>query len=393
MAFSDSLINLRGWCVFAADGDFPERFLNLCSRAGIGLWDIERTENGIVARTVASRYKKLRYPAKKCSLRLRVREKRGLPFRLYPYRKRSGFALGLFLFFSIIWLMSNFVWFINIPDVSDELRPKLMQILDDAGVRQGALRSRIDGGNIAKQIEYGMPELMWATVNTYGSSVTVDIREAKKVEKKIDNEEPCNVVAEKAGMIISVENMCGSTCVSAGQTVAKGDLLISGIVEYANGDITAEHAWGSVYARTDHEYSATIPYIYTSPRRTGNVLTSYRLFILGLELPLGRPPADGGYELETKERPLTVLGVKLPFSLITERRYEVKNTMRLLTHDEAAETAREELARTALIPSGAETLNFEEIEQFGEDSVTITQKFSLREDIAKQELILFGDNI
>ena len=102
MPKADFLTQARGFCEFRADGVFPERFLNLCSGAGMGLWQIERTKTGIKAHIIASRYKKLRPLAKKCSLRLHVEKKHGLPFTLIPYRKRSGFVLGLFLFCGII---------------------------------------------------------------------------------------------------------------------------------------------------------------------------------------------------------------------------------------------------------------------------------------------------
>ncbi|MBE6764958.1 MAG: hypothetical protein E7546_03640 [Ruminococcaceae bacterium] len=392
MPKADLLTQARGFCEFRADGVFPERFLNLCSGAGMGLWQIERTKTGIKAHIIASRYKKLRPLAKKCSLRLHVEKKHGLPFTLIPYRKRSGFVLGLFLFCGIIWLMSQFVWFIQLPEVSPELRPQLEQALEDSGVRAGALTSRVDGSLIATKLELELPGIMWITVNTYGSSVTVDLREIQTLNPVVGNDEPCNVVAAKPGIIISADAMGGEAQVSAGQTVAAGDLLISGIVEYQNGSVSMLHAWGDVWARTDYEFSCTVPYLYTSVERSGKVTTNRRLFLLGFEIPLGYTKYEGECELEVSKQTLNVLGVELPFSLITENRYETVNLMRMISEDEALAIARQDISAQLESCSGIEILSRVENVKTDETGITVTLKITAKENIAKQELILFGDN-
>lgn len=392
MAFTDMLTQMRGWCSFRADGIFPERFLNLCSSSGIGLWHIERTESGVKAHIIASRYKKLRPIAKKCSLRLHVESRHGLPFTILPYRKRSGLVLGLFVFCGILWLMSQFVWFISIPAVSPELQPKLEQSLEDCGIKAGALASRIDGELLATKLELELPNIMWITVNTYGSCIAVELRETQKLDIVVDNNEPCNIVAEKPGIIISTDVMGGQAQVEAGQTVAKGDLLISGIVEYQNGTVSMLHAWGNVWAKTDYELTATVPYLYTSYQRSGKVITTRRIFALGLEIPIGKIPSDAKYELETDTKQLDIFGVKLPFSLITERRYEMKNVMRYISEHEALEIARADIADQQSKLGDLEIISCTESINIGENEITVTQKISAKEDIAKQELILFGDN-
>lgn len=388
----DIFTQLRGFCTFRADGVFPERFLNLCSSHGLGLWHIERTASGIRAHIIASRYKKLRPIARKCSLRLHVEKKRGLPFTLMPYRKRSGFVLGIFLFCGIIWLMSQFIWFIQIPEVSPELRPLLEEALVDSGVRPGSLASRIDGDLVATKLELELPDIMWITVNTYGSSISVDLREIETKKPVIDNEEPCNVVASKPGVIISAEAMGGETAVEAGQTVAAGDLLISGTVEYQNGSVSMLHAWGSVWARTDYELSSTVPFMYTSTQRSGKVMTNRRLFALGFEIPLGYSRQEGNWELEVSKQTLNVLGVDLPFSIITENRYETVNLMRMISEDEAIAIARQDISEQLKALSGIEILSSFESVKVDENGVTVTAKITAKEDIGRQELILFGDN-
>ena len=39
----------RGTLQFTAAGPYPERFLNLCSGGGVGLWNTRRTAEGVTA--------------------------------------------------------------------------------------------------------------------------------------------------------------------------------------------------------------------------------------------------------------------------------------------------------------------------------------------------------
>ncbi|MBQ9993161.1 MAG: sporulation protein YqfD [Clostridia bacterium] len=390
MLLTDIITAARGSCKFAAVGDFPERFLNLCSRAEMGLWDIKRTEDGLTARIIASKYRRLRPMAKKCGLRLSVKERKGLPFRMMPYRKRAGMPLGFILFWGIIWLMSLFVWFIDMPQVSPEVQPKLQEALEQSGVVTGALRSRLDGNMLSTELEMKVNELSWAGVSIIGSRVIVDVRELEKIAPPIDSSQACNIVASKGGVIISAQALEGVVEIEVGQAVAKGDLLIGGVVELAGGSIEMVHSRGEVWAKTDYELQSTVSLHHREAERTGRCITIRRLMALGVEIPLhiGKLP-EGDFERENESWQLSLGSADLPLIVRTERWYERKTVNREIDHDEAERLAREDIERQIEQLGEVEILSREEEISYYDDSVVISVSLSAKEEIGVKELILF----
>jgi len=380
---SDVSVFLRGSCRFSASGDFPERFLNLCARADMGLWDISREDNGITARIIAGRYRRLLPYARRCGVKLKVHRRFGLPFRLTPYRRRPGMPLGFLLFCGMIWFLSLFVWSVRMPALSPEVSEKTSAALEDMGVRVGSLRSEIDGNRMSIELQLRVPELTWAGISTYGSCITVEAKEYEPVAARTEPGQPCNLTAARDGIIVSIEPLRGSVEVKKGDAVVKGDLLVSGVVEHLDGTVQITDASAKVYASTVHELSCTMPFRQYESRRTGRVITRYRVRMLGLELPLlsiGRP--DGNYEHEYSDRKLAVGSLELPFEVRTERCYELENHTVIYDASQAESLAVKELEKQI------EAMKFEEIldrrMRVSQDDkgVTVVLTLTVLEDIA-----------
>jgi len=380
---SDISIYLRGSCSFSAEGEFPERFLNLCARSDMGLWDISRSESGISARVIASRYRKLLPLARRCSIRLRITGRHGLPFRLLPYRRRPGMPLGFLLFCGMIWFLSLFIWSVRLPELSPEVSPKVAEALDDMGVSVGSLRSGVDGNRMSIELQLKVPELTWAGISTFGSSVTVEAKEYEPVVLPSEKGQPCNLVASQDGIILDIELLRGDAQVECGQAVVIGDLLVSGVVEHLDGSVQITDASAAVWARTTRELSCTMPFRQTVTQRTGRLITRHRVRLFGLELPLAaRMEANGLYEREYSERHLSVGSMELPFEVRTERCYELEELPVVYTAEQAAELAMKELERRAAALGCAEIIERECTVSEGERGVTVRMTLTVRENIA-----------
>lgn len=381
---------LRGSCRFTASGIFPERFLNLAARSDLGLWDIRRSGEEISARIIAGRYRELLPLARKCGIRLHVREKHGLPFRLLPYRKRAGMPLGFIIFCGLLWLLAQFVWIVDIPQVSPELQQKLEKEIYDVGIRQGMLRSGIDAELMSVELQLNCRELSWAGISSSGSHVTVDVREMEKPIKQTDSDKPCNIVAAKDGVVISVTATDGQAVVEAGQAVAKGDLLISGVIEYSGGYVSMTHAQGTVEADTFYQLTSEVPYSIERRERTGRVVTIRRLMLLGFEIPLyvNREP-EGSFEREHEEWTLTAGGSALPLTVRTERWYELRTVNRIITPEEAEAIARKDIEEQEKALGNIELTSRTESFERGSSGVKMVVSVTAKENIAQSELILF----
>ena len=382
---------LSGVCRFDADGDFPERFLNLAARADLGLWDIHRKNGKINAYIIASRYRLLRPMARKCGLRLRITEKHGLPFMLLPYRNRVGMPLGFLIFCGLIWFLSLFVWFIDMPVVSDEVQPKLEQAVYDCGLRQGVQRSSLDGARLGEELMQSVDELSWAGVSIIGSHVVVDVRELEKIAPPVDKSQPCNIVADESGVIVSVTAEDGEILVIREQTVARGDLLISGVVELSNGSIELVHSRGEVLARVDHQLTCEIPFAQRNIERTGRVVVLRRLMLLGIEVPLyGSKLPEGQFERESSEWYLTAGKEKLPLCVRTEYWYEQKPVNRIISAEEATALALADIEAQLDAIDCLEVLSFSQRIDEDDDCVRVSANVTTLEDIALDSAILVG---
>ena len=83
-----------------------ERFFNHCARCGIVLWGMQAGETpGAWIR--AGQYSQLLGCARSAHCRLRVEEKRGLPFRTYWLRRRKGLVTGAVLGAVILTILSQ----------------------------------------------------------------------------------------------------------------------------------------------------------------------------------------------------------------------------------------------------------------------------------------------
>ncbi len=383
----------RGWCRFKVTGDFPERFINLCARSEMGLWDIVRRSGdeaaALEANIIAARYRSLLPIARKCGVRLRVREKGGLPFRLLPYRHRVGMLTGFAFFCGIIWILSFFVWTVELPQLSPELNDRFSKAVYDCGVRVGVRRSGIDGKQIASELQLKVSELSWVGVITNGSRVTIDARELDEFDIPPDTDTPCNVVAKMGGVIMDMEGISGHIEVEKGDTVAEGELLVSGVIELSSGGVIISHASGKVLARVERTITSRIPLKQLVPERTGRVINIRRVDLLGMELPLyiGKTP-KGSFEREMSNWQLTVGDTKLPLGVRREKWYELAMHEQLITPEEAEAMADNELSAQLAALKYEELISSERTVTADENGVTVSQKLILKENIARHEPIL-----
>ena len=84
----------RGTVQFTVVGPYPERFLNLCSQGGVGLWSTRRVENGITACCAQCHRPRLEYYAQKSGCALEIGRCSGMKNTARRYRRRTGLWIG-----------------------------------------------------------------------------------------------------------------------------------------------------------------------------------------------------------------------------------------------------------------------------------------------------------
>lgn len=315
---------LKGYVSFTVIGAFAERFLNLVTRAGISIWNISRKGEVITACTVARDYKRLRTPAKKSGIRLRLNNRYGFPFHARKYRKRAGLLLGAAIFIGFILFMSQFIWTIEIFGNVQVSRFEILKALESEGIKVGGYKNNIDVPMAKQRLLLVLNDLSWITINLSGTTAVVEVKERTKEPKMESIDKPCNIIAAKSGQILKMEVSDGTAMVKKGDVVKAGDILVSGIIEDKFANHAFKHAGAKVIAQIQEHRKYNVPLVTEVTRYTGKERTKRLVSLLNTDLPIwfcGSTEFD--YQLEATKEQLSLFGIELPITYIEERYREV----------------------------------------------------------------------
>lgn len=276
---------LFGYINFRAYGGFADRFINLCTKDEIPLWNIRNINGNITASTTIEGYLSIRSAARKSGMRLRVTEKKGLIFFLKRNKLRTGLFLGFALSALIITILSQFVWSVSLVGNVTLDDDYILSTFEKYGVCVGSKISSVDTELAAQNAMSEIEKLSWASVNLKGSVMVIEVREKTDAPEIYDDKTPTNLVAGEDGIILSIDVLYGNEEVKPGSAVLKGDLLISGLISHPDGSESVIHADGYVKAlvKKNKTFSYTDFALYSQITEK----TRSKLFFFGLQIPMG----------------------------------------------------------------------------------------------------------
>lgn len=381
---------LRGSVKFSFSGGFTQVFLNACLLHGLNLRFLRKKGDIFTAYLPAADYHKIRPLVKKSGVKARVLQKYGFPFWLHEHRKRYVLAAGILFFLGSLWLFPKFVWEIRISGNESVPSQSIYRALEEIGVSRGMQLKDLDYDNLRQDLILQLPELSWCSLNINGSVVTVEVRE--RVYAPLKNDTPCNLIAKCDGYITQADVYVGTPLVKSGDAVVKGDLLVSGVVEYQNGHTEFKQAKAKILAQTERIITVKQPLRITQEVRTGQVKRRRVLELFHLRVPLYLGSVTGSFEQETQVQALRANGHVLPCSVITSDFFETEKTVITLSQQEAIAAARKQVnQRLEQLADGTQILQSEESVTLTDDAVCITQKILCLEDLCEQKVILISE--
>jgi len=351
---------LRGYVIIIVEGFFIEKFINICARRRIHLWDVRiQRERRVTARVSISGFRLIRPVARKTGCRVRLLKKRGLPFVFSKYRRRKAFFAGAVLFVVLINVLASFVWSIEITGNEKLDTVFLENVLAANGIKTGALKYRIDTRRAVDRMMLEIDRLSWISINIKGTKVKVQVREREDIPEIVPRHIPCDIIARKDGIIRQVIAKEGIEAVAEGDTVKKGQVLISGRVPVKGEEqYRLVHAMGTVRARTWYEDEAPVMFTRTETLRTGRVIRDHSLVLFSKELDLVRRKVGFSEYVTDEVRKKLTIGDDLvfPFEWVTVNYYEVATMEAHISEEDARETAAREAYEKALgrVPEEAE---------------------------------------
>ncbi len=216
-------------------GHAPERFVNMCKHKEIELWDLTVRGNNYTCYMYANHFKNIKSFARKTKVHIRIIERHGLAFWLFRYRKRKLFFMGIILAISIIYGLTRFIWQIDIAgnvSVTDDV---LYEYLQENNIYHGMRRSAVDCDAICKKIRLDFNEIIWVSTSLEGTHLEITVREGSnpgsQTEESTDHPD---IIANVDGTIFAMITRAGMPQVNIGDSVKKGDILVSSIIEIKN---------------------------------------------------------------------------------------------------------------------------------------------------------------
>ena len=357
---------LRGYLKIRITGYSPERFLNLCKHKEIAIWGLEAKGNAYEMYMTVSDFRKLKPILRKTRTRISVLERCGVPFFFHKYRKRKVFFAGVFISLMLVFLMSKFVWNIEISGnqtITDEV---LLEYLETQEVYHGMWKKNVKCESIVTNIRKEFNDIIWVSASLDGCNVIIQVKENTDTFQVSQTEEnPADLISTADGTIVEIITRSGVPCVKEGDTVKRGDLLISGTVEVKNdaGEVVREDyktADADVYAEVVISYEDFCETICQEKVYTNRCHKLVYLDLFGYRVRLGiRKSETKNYEVYSEETQLKLnQNFKLPivYGECRGKEYKLQNRERTKEEKQAILNHNLELYCTELEESGVEIL-------------------------------------
>ena len=100
---------ILGYVRIEVEGYYIERFINICRNKKILIWNLKREKGVRLYLNIGiGDFKKLTEIARKTKCKIKIQNKRGIPFILNKYKKRKIFAIFLIIISVCIYISSNY---------------------------------------------------------------------------------------------------------------------------------------------------------------------------------------------------------------------------------------------------------------------------------------------
>lgn len=368
--FSKVFRYCRGRVYIKAQGEKLSAFINEAIRDGIVFYHAKRMSDSFTAQINIEDFSRLRRAARAADIKLSIRAKYGFPFVAHRWRKRKGLIAGLFIIFTALTILSQFVLSVSVEGNSRIPEGIIISEAEKLGVKQWVLKKQLNLEELSKQLQENNPDLVWVTMEERGTNIRIRLVEKTLPQKVVYQGD---LIAAKSGLVEEVIVIQGQPAVKEGQMVNAGQILIKAegsMVEYsfdADGHdafqeniVNAPAAKGFVRGRVWYSADIEVPLEEDIVEKTGKSAVGWGIKIGNRVIMITNqhtPYADSAEETHTYVLP-SWRNWSFPVEII-KKYYEEKHTVHVIrTVTEARELAesraREELQKK--IPEDAEIL-------------------------------------
>ncbi len=239
---------LKGYVILQAEGMSLARLLRRLSENGVRVRGLREERAGSIRfETDVKGFFRLHALKRGLPVRIHILERHGFPFLLQRLRKRPVLWIGTAAVLIGLFLFSQRIWLIRFEGIETIDRAELSDLLKEHGIRIGARPKGPVLITAANDLSVRIRDAAWIGLDREGITLKVSVVEALPESEKHAQTVPSDIVADRDGIITKILVTRGQARVKIGDTVHKGDVLISGTVirkdasyqTWANGTVCA----------------------------------------------------------------------------------------------------------------------------------------------------------
>ena len=383
-----------GYIRISIEGYYIERFINICGNEKITIWNLKRNKNVKLELNIGIRdLKKVAKIAKQTKCKMKIIKKKGLPFLFNRYRKRKLFFVFLLVIIIGLGISSNFVWNIQIVEEDKGSIENLYQDVVESGLEIGKMKSKINTKDIINKVRLKRNDIAWMGIELKGTNAIVKVVKATAKPEIVDDNEYCNIVSDKQGIITKINAQNGTIAVKVGDTVNVGTTLINGWMEGKYTGLRYVHAKGEIQAKVWHTKNKKILYNATEKTETGNIENKYQIKINNFEINLSKRLSKFKiYDTIVLENKFKIFSdFYLPISLVKITNKEIKEEQKNYNVEQAKDLGIEQLQEELdnEIEDKSKVVNKIINTYEKEDGIEVYVTYEVLEDIGTNEKIVF----
>ena len=297
----------------------PSQLINELSLSEIEVLDFRETGNCRYSFLLpAAQTERAFQISTRCGAELRIVRRSGFLHFLRRFRRRAYLLLLPLPIICFFLFLSTRIWQIDVSGNVTLSRAEILSALEEMGVYPGVSGLHLDNPQIRSRMQEALGRLSWLTVQVHGSRALVVVRERRAPPEIVDETEAREVAAAKTGTIDKMHVLEGRALVHRGDTVLKGQTLITGILTDRQEEQRKVHAMGRVWAWTWYEKSLELPLQIWEKVYSGEVKKRYSLKIGDLRLNFYNDSSiyrDGYDKIQTENR-AELFGLPLPICIL-----------------------------------------------------------------------------
>ena len=304
----------------------PERLVNAALMQGAEFAEVRRiSPRTILVSGNESAAKLMQALCKQYRIDCKILRRQGKPVLRERMRSRITLFPALILCAILCALVLSRVWLIDVRfthAAAPGQEAMIHSLLRESGVHPGMRAKNLDASVLQKQLLAQTGAYSHIGVRRQGICLLIEAAAETPAPEVYDLNQSRDLVSAMDGVVASVNVRSGQACVSVGDTVRKGQLLIRGEEQKTKEETAAVSALGEIRVRSWFEGSAEGYLKQKQTRRTGRTATSNRLRLLNHSFTLGEAPSFTQSESETQILP--IVGLFLPLEIRRETMYETQ---------------------------------------------------------------------